>query len=72
MGNREETMPFAIPPLLVLTLGVVGSFAVARWLAREARRINATLHPRETAPERAETPPGKLRRDPKSGVYRPD
>ena len=65
-------MPFVIPPVLALTLGVIGSVAVARWIAKEARRINAELHPQ---PPEAVSNPGmtaRLRRDPASGVYRPE
>ncbi|HET9903763.1 MAG TPA: hypothetical protein VFQ27_08710 [Xanthobacteraceae bacterium] len=65
-------MPFAIPPALALMLGFVGSVALVRWVAKEARRINDTLHPwRADAAGDAEFII-KLKRDPVSGVYRPE
>jgi hypothetical protein len=62
-----------MPPIVIVVLGAVGAIAAAKWIASEARRINAELHPEpdflETAePERL----GTLRRDPTTGVYRPD
>jgi hypothetical protein len=56
-----------MPPLIIWALGVVGAVALARLIVREARRINAELHPR--AP--ADGEPVTLERDPKTGVYRP-
>jgi len=38
-------------------------------IVREARRINAELHP--AAPPPADGAPVTLERDPKTGVYRP-
>lgn len=65
-------MPVAIPSLVALTLGAIGAVAAVRWLAQEARRINAELHAQrdslKSAPERV-TP---LARDPATGVYRPE
>jgi hypothetical protein len=58
-----------MPPLIVWALGVVGAMAVARLIVREARRINAELHP--AAPPPADGAPVTLERDPKTGVYRP-
>jgi hypothetical protein len=58
-----------MPPLILWTLGVVGAVALARLIAREARRINAELHPASPAP--ADGEPMTLERDPKTGVYRP-
>lgn len=64
-----------MPPVVIVVLGVVGAFAAVKWIAAEATRINAELHPEPhdvvadaAEPERA-TP---LRRDPATGVYRPD
>jgi hypothetical protein len=60
-----------MPPVFVLMLGALGAFAAARWLTNEARRINAALYPEQ--PEfRGEEPAATLRRDPVSGVYRPE
>jgi hypothetical protein len=60
-----------MPPVILWMLGVLGAVAAGRWLYREARRINAELHPERPAPvdERAEA--RKLERDPQTGVYRP-
>lgn len=66
-------MPFVIPPLLAVTLGLIGSVAVVRWVAGEARRVNAKLNGR--ASDKASEhygPKAKLKRDPVSGVYRPE
>ena len=64
-----------MPPVVLWILGAVGAFAAAKWIAAEARRINAELHPASgdplsATPERERAIP--LRRDPSSGVYRPD
>lgn len=61
-----------MPPLIVWAVGAVGATVVGRWLVKEARRINAELHPgaAPAAELREERP--TLRRDPQSGVYRPE
>jgi hypothetical protein len=59
----------SMPPLIVWALGVVGAVALARVIAREARRINAVLHPRAPVPGKDEAV--RLERDPQTGVYRP-
>jgi hypothetical protein len=58
-----------MPPLIVWALGVVGAVALARLIVREARRINAELHP--AAPASGDRDPVTLERDPATGVYRP-
>jgi len=58
-----------MPPLIVWALGAVGVMALARLIVREARRINAELHPATPAP--VDGDPVTLERDPKTGVYRP-
>jgi hypothetical protein len=58
-----------MPPLIVWALGVVGAVALARLIVREARRVNAVLHPAKPAP--ADGEPATLERDPTTGVYRP-
>jgi hypothetical protein len=58
-----------MPPLIVWALGVIGAVALARLIAREARRINAELHPRAPAPDKDDAV--RLERDPVTGVYRP-
>jgi hypothetical protein len=64
-----------MPPFVVVALGAVGGTMLVRWALREARRINHELEEarlakvRESArDERIRT----LRRDPVTGVYRPD
>jgi len=66
-------MPIFIPPLIGWALGALGVAVVAKTLVREWHRINDELHPSEPmreAPARENIP--VLRRDPKSGVYRPE
>jgi uncharacterized iron-regulated membrane protein len=57
-----------MPPVILWALGVIGAAIAGRVLYREARRVNAVLHPERPAEEpKVRT----LERDPKSGVYRP-
>jgi hypothetical protein len=66
-------MPLFIPPLIGWALGALGAAVVAKVLAKEWQRINDELHRREPvaeAPAPEEIP--ALRRDPHSGVYRPE
>jgi hypothetical protein len=58
-----------MPPLIVWALGAVGAVALARLIVREARRINAELHP--AAPASGDHDAVTLERDPATGVYRP-
>jgi hypothetical protein len=60
-----------MPPVFVLIFGALGAFAAARWIGAEAQRINAQLYPVGTEPIDDE-PLATLRRDPVSGVYRPE
>jgi hypothetical protein len=64
-----------MPPVVIVVLGVIGAFAAVKWVVAEAERINAQLHP-EPREMQAEAPDADrvtpLRRDPASGVYRPD
>jgi hypothetical protein len=62
-----------LPPVIAWTLGAVGAVFISKLLAREWRRVNAELDAREqaTAPMRPQEFPS-LRRDPQSGVYRPE
>ncbi len=60
-------------PLIGWTLGALGAIMVAKVAAKEWQRINEELHPHEPvtdAPMREKIP--ALRRDPTSGVYRPE
>ena len=59
--------------MIAWTLGAVGAVFMSKLLAREWRRVNAELDAREHAAEQMrpqEIP--TLRRDPESGVYRPE
>ncbi len=61
-----------MPPLIIWALGAVGAAALASWLSRESKRINAELHGSEVAPEPVEPgSPVPLERDPETGIYRP-
>lgn len=58
-----------MPPLILWALGVAGAAIAGRWLYREARRVNAELHPEQH--HAVEEPLRKLERDPQTGIYRP-
>lgn len=65
----------AIPPLVMWALGALGVTALGRVLVREHRRINEELDAARNSvltehAERARAKP--LKRDPRTGVYRPD
>jgi len=64
-----------MPPLIVLAFGALGGAVLVRWAMREAQRINQELEeawlarvPEGRRDERMQT----LRRDPVTGVYRPN
>ena len=64
-----------MPPLVAVALGALGGAALVRWALREAQRINREL--REARPARVregrrEEHMQTLRRDPVTGIYRPD
>jgi hypothetical protein len=74
-------LPF--PPVIAWTIGAIGAVLMSKLLAREWRRINAELdaheldahelNAREPAAEPVRTlVRGTLRRDPVTGVYRPE
>jgi hypothetical protein len=67
-------LPFAIPPIITAAFGALGAATLARVLVREWRRINADLDQVSAAAaervDRERLP--KLRRDPRTGVYRPE
>ncbi len=61
-------------PVMILTLGLVGAAALARWCVREVVRANSDLDTvrAQTSAEpfdRRQLP--TLRRDPRTGEYRP-
>jgi hypothetical protein len=61
-----------MPPVVLWALGAVSAAVVAKWLAREARRVNDELDAVRT--QSAHHGRGKhphLERDPETGIYRP-
>jgi hypothetical protein len=68
-------MRLAMPPLIVVALGALGGTVLVRWALREAQRINHELEEARLAKVREGTRGDHvrtLRRDPVTGVYRPD
>lgn len=66
--------PFLLSPFVKLVLGTASVAAAAKWVAMEWRRINAELDAAQPAPatERADRNRfPTLRRDPRTGDYRP-
>ncbi len=64
-----------IPPMIAWAVGAIGAVVASKLLAREWRRINDELDDRERATRDARAAKvrvGTLRRDPVTGVYRPD
>ncbi len=59
-----------MPPVVLVVAGAIGAIAAARWLRKEAARINAELHPDDVAEEAGSR--RKLVRDPVTGHYRPE
>jgi hypothetical protein len=61
-------------PVMILSLGMVGAAALVRWCVREVHRVNSEL---ETVRAQAAVEPvdrrnlPTLRRDPRTGEYRP-
>lgn len=68
-------MPFpALPALLTWTLGTLGAVVLARFVAKEHRRVNGELDEMRGTPvmEKADRREYRtLRRDPRTGIYRP-
>ncbi|MBL8585327.1 MAG: hypothetical protein JNM23_01210 [Bradyrhizobiaceae bacterium] len=63
-----------MPPIITAAFGALGAATLARVLVREWRRVNAELDQVSAAAaervDRERLP--KLRRDPRTGVYRPE
>ena len=62
-----------VPPLLVLSLGVLGAAFIVKHFAKEWQKAKADVDRDEVAPveqSKSEAVP-KLRRDPQTGIYRP-
>jgi hypothetical protein len=62
-----------LPPVIVWTLAAIGAAALAKVLSKEWQRVNAELdaHERSAGHAAREHIP-TLRRDPRTGVYRPE
>jgi hypothetical protein len=63
-----------MPQALLLIVSALGAAIAARLIAREWRRVNEELDRMRAEPARAEAPRERipvLRRDPATGVYRP-
>jgi hypothetical protein len=59
-----------MPPVILWALCAVGAAFAGRVLVKEARRVNAELHP--DVPQHDERATAHtLERDPRTGVYRP-
>ena len=61
-----------IPPVIAWTIGAVSAVVVSKLLAREWRRVNDELDAQENAARVRVEERGTLRRDPVTGVYRPE
>jgi hypothetical protein len=59
-----------MPPVILWVLGAVGAAVAARWVVKEARRVNAELDVAKAA--RAAEPVPNLIRDPATDQYRPE
>jgi hypothetical protein len=75
LSVQRTTHMLPLPPVIAWTLAAIGAVAVSKVLAREWRRVNAELDAQEQASERSQAGARDelptLRRDPASGVYRP-
>jgi hypothetical protein len=60
-----------IPQLAAITLGALGVVALVRLLTREHRRINDELEMARAEAVTDRERMRKLKRDPRTGVYRP-
>jgi hypothetical protein len=65
--------PFVVPPLVKIALGAAGVAAIAAWVVKEVRRINAEIARMQATPvadraQRQAMP--TLRRDPRTGEWR--
>jgi hypothetical protein len=74
MGADDEDEDRAMPPLIGIA-ATLGGLAAVRWVYRTAQRINKELEEarmsRVAESARAHEIP-TLRRDPRTGAYRPD
>jgi hypothetical protein len=64
-----------VSPIIAMTLGTLGAIALAKFIGKEWRRVNDVLHARDSVPVTEKAVREKLptlRRDPRTGIYRPD
>ncbi len=64
-----------IPPMIAWAVGAIGAVVMSKFVAREWHRINDELDARERDERAAKVrvvDRGTLRRDPATGVYRPE
>ena len=59
-----------MPPLIVWAFGVIGAAVVAKWAVAHGRRLRDELEQGGAAADEGE-PVIALRRDPVTGIYRP-
>ena len=59
-----------MPPVLALALGMFGTAALVRWCAKEVKRVNADRVRAAAEPVDRNALP-TLKRDPRTGEYRP-
>jgi hypothetical protein len=60
-----------MPPLIVWAFGVIGAATVARWAITHGRRLRQELERGGSVPRNEGEPVVVLKRDPVTGVYRP-
>jgi hypothetical protein len=65
-------MPFVVPPMIAATVAALGVAALGRVLLKEWRRVNEELERMRPAEAIDPSRLPKLRRDPRTGVYRPE
>jgi hypothetical protein len=61
-----------LPPVIAWTLAAVAATTFAKILTREWQRVNAELDAQQAAAAEATEHVVTLRRDPLSGIYRPE
>jgi hypothetical protein len=62
-----------LPPVIAWTLAAIGAAALSKVLVKDRHRVNTKLDVREAASRTAAADHARtLRRDPNTGVYRPD
>ena len=70
MGTLRFVRGRPMPPVIMWIVGAIGAAVVGKWLAKEARRVNAELDAARARPV-GDADRQTLTRDPDTGVYRP-